>query len=58
MGTADEVLKLLATTPFAAHFAQEHVQAVVKTIIGQHTADSINIERGWHHDRLVAAEGA
>lgn len=57
MSTADEVLAALAATPFAAHFAQAHVQDAVKQIIGQHTADSIHIERSWHADSL-AAKGA
>jgi hypothetical protein len=54
MDTADRVIAVLSATPFAAHFAQPDVQQVVKNIIGQHTADSIHIERSWHADSLVA----
>lgn len=56
--TFEKVKAVLAATPFAAHFAQPHVQEVLQTIIGQHTADVMHIERRWHHDRLNAAKGA
>ena len=56
LGTAADVLKLLSITPFADHFAQQTVQDVVTQIVGQHTADSIDIERRWHADGL--AKGA
>lgn len=52
-----DVNKVFQTTPFAAHFAQEHVQAVLRSIVGQHTADVLHIERRYHVDRL-AAKGA
>jgi hypothetical protein len=42
-----------AATPFKDHFAKPEVQAVVKHILGQHTADVMHIERRWHHDRLT-----
>jgi len=56
LATADDVLKLLAQTPFAAHFAKPEVAEVIKQTIGQHTADVIDIERRWHADAL--AKGA
>ncbi len=56
MDTADEVLALFATTPFATHFAQEHVGDVVRQIVGQHTADVIHIERCFHSDGLARKE--
>lgn len=52
------VCAALAATPFAAHFAQPEVDAVVHRIIKQHTVNAMNIERRWHHDRLTAAKGA
>jgi hypothetical protein len=48
----------LAATPFAEHFAKPEVLGVVHTIIGQHTADSMHIERKWHEDALSAPKGA
>lgn len=50
----EEVNAALKATPFAAHFAKPEVQAVLSTIIGQHTADVQHIERRWHVDRLAA----
>lgn len=58
MGVADQVDALFATTPWAAHFAQESVKAIIHQIIGQHTADVMHIERKWHEDGLNAAKGA
>lgn len=55
--TAKQVFDLLATTPFAAHFAKLEVRTVIETIIGQHTADVMHIERRYHHHR-AAAKGA
>lgn len=55
LGVVDEVSAALAATPFAAHFAKPEVIEVLKTIVGQHTADVMHIERKWHHDRHVAA---
>ena len=56
MDAADQALAALAATPFAAHFAEPHVQEVVRQIIGSHTASVIDIERRWHADAL--AKGA
>lgn len=53
-----QVNAALAATPFAAHFAKPEVIEVIKTIIAQHTADVMHIERCWHNDRAVAAKGA
>jgi hypothetical protein len=58
LSVMDRVFAALAATPFAAHFAQPHVQAVLTQIVGNHTADVMHIERRWHLDRLNAAQGA
>lgn len=52
-GVIAKVEQALAATPFAAHFAQAHVHAVIHQIIGQHTANSMDIERKWHADKLA-----
>lgn len=52
----EEINAALGATPFAAHFAQAHVQDILRAIIGQHTANVQHIERSWHRDRL--AKGA
>lgn len=57
MTITEEVDAALAATPFAAHFAKPEVAAVIHQIVGQHTADTIDIERKWHRDRLVAGKG-
>lgn len=57
MTIADEVDAALAATPFGPHLAKPEVKAVIRQIIGQHTADVMHIERRWHADRL-AARGA
>jgi hypothetical protein len=49
-----QVNKVLAATPFAAHFAQPNVQAVLTQIIGQHSTDVVHIERRWAADRKAA----
>ena len=54
--TLAEVNAVLKATPFAAHFAQEHVQQVLTQIIGQHTADVMHIERRYHLDLLTQKE--
>lgn len=54
LSTLAKVNKVLAATPFAAHFAQPNVQAVLTTIIGQHSTDVVHIERRWAADRKVA----
>ena len=57
--TMAKVHALLATTPFAAHFAKDEVKTVLANIVGQHTADVMNIERLWHRDAVNAtAKGA
>lgn len=50
--TLDQVNEAISATPFADHFKQQHVQDVLRTMIGQHTADVQHIERCWHVDRL------
>lgn len=60
MSAADAVLSVLAQLPQSTvglHFARTDVRDVVRSIIGQHTADVIHIERNWHADGL-AAKGA
>lgn len=56
--TLAKINAVLAATPFANHFAEPNVQAILQGIIGQHTADVMHIERRWHHDRASAAKGA
>ena len=56
--TVARVEAALAATPFATHFAKPAVQEIIRTIIGQHTATVMHIERKWHQDRLEAAKGA
>lgn len=55
--TLGKVKDMLAATPFAAHFAQPHVQDVLQNIIGQHTADVMHIERRWHQNSLSSKKG-
>jgi len=57
LGAADQVLALLATTPFAAHFAQDHVAETIRQITARDAANIIHIERCCHSDGL-AAKGA
>lgn len=52
--TLAKVNKVLAATPFAAHFAQPAVQDILTSIIGQHSTDVIHIERRWAADRKGA----
>lgn len=54
--TLEEVNAALKSTPFAAHFAQPHVQDVLRAIIGQHSATVLDIERRTHADRLAKKE--
>jgi hypothetical protein len=54
LGVMDEVAAVFAETPWAAHLAKPETMEVVKAIIGQHTANVMNIERCWHRDRLTA----
>jgi hypothetical protein len=44
-GTMEQVKAAFDTTPFAAHFAQDHVQNVLAAILHQHTIDVMHIER-------------
>lgn len=53
--TLEEVNAALAATPFKAHFAQEHVQSILRNIIGQHTADVMHHEHRYHQDRAAKA---
>lgn len=53
----EAVNAVLSKSVFANHFAKPDTQATVQNIIGQHFADSMNIERRTHKDRL-AAKGA
>lgn len=52
----EEVNAALKATPFAAHFAKPEVQEVLQSIIGQHSANVVHIERRWHADRLAKKE--
>lgn len=52
----EEVNAAFKQTPFAAHFAQQHVQEVLRSIIGQHSANVQHIERRCHADRLASKE--
>jgi hypothetical protein len=52
--TLAKVNKVIAATPFAAHFAKSEVQAVLHSVIGQHSTDVVHIERRWAADRKVA----
>lgn len=58
MSVLDEVDAVFAESPFAEHFAKPEVKQIVHTIVGQHTANAIDIERKWHKDRLEAVKGA
>ena len=55
-----KVTRSFSKTPFGDHFGKAEVQAALRTIIGQYTADVMHIERRYHHDRLTAqaAKGA
>jgi hypothetical protein len=55
-----KVNAILADTPFKSHFAQEHVQTVLRNIIGQHSADVMHHEHRYHADQQAAsaAKGA
>lgn len=46
--TMAEVNAVFDVSPFKLHFSQPAVQRVVRTIIGQHSADVMHIERQWH----------
>ncbi len=48
---AEKVAALAHGTRFAEHFANPEVKAFVHNVIGQHFADSVHIERGWHEHR-------
>lgn len=47
------VNEALSKTPWAGHFAQPHVQAVLWSIVGQTMVDLMHIERRYHHDNLT-----
>jgi len=50
------VLAATQGTPFATHFAQPAVQAVVRGIIASHLVTIANARRSWAADRLLAAD--
>lgn len=54
----EEITAALKATPFAEHFIKPETQQVLRSIIGQYTADVQHIERRYHIDRLAAAKGA
>lgn len=58
MSVLVEVDAVFAESPFAAHFAQAEVKKIVHSIVGQHTANAIDVERKWHKDRHEAVKGA
>lgn len=55
LSVMDQIFAAFAATPFAAHFAKPEVREHLTRIVGQHTANTMNIERKTHHDRHVAA---
>jgi hypothetical protein len=54
LSTLAKVNKVLAATPFATHFAKPEVQAILTSIIGQHSTDVVHIERRYAADRAGA----
>jgi hypothetical protein len=46
-----QVANAFAASPFAAHFARQEVSMVLRTMIGQHFANSMDIERSYYRDR-------
>lgn len=52
--TVDEaiacVAEVAAGTPFAEHFTKPDTVAVVRSILMQHFATAMQIERSWHRD--------
>lgn len=54
--TMEELSAALKATPFADHFAKPEVQEVLQSIIGQHSANVVHIERRYHADRLAKKE--
>ena len=51
-----DVMRICRETPFAAHFADPHVQYVVRSILQSHFASNQHIERSWHADKNPAVE--
>ena len=45
------VIKQADGTPFQDHFAKPDVQEYIRTVLGNHFATSMDIERGWHASR-------
>lgn len=54
LGVMDEVFAAFDATPFKDHFAKPEVREVLTRMVGQHTANTMNIERKTHHDRQKA----
>ncbi len=48
---AEKVAALAQGTRFADHFAKPEVKTFVRNVIGQHFANSVDIEHRWHKDR-------
>ncbi len=48
---AEKVVALAHGTRFGDHFAKPEVKTFVHNVIGQHFANSVDIERRWHRDR-------
>ncbi len=47
----EKVTALAHGTRFAEHFAKPEVKSFVHNVIGQHFANSVDIEHRWHKDR-------
>lgn len=50
-GVCNDLFRLMATTPFADHFARADVRNHLQRVIGQHSANVIHIERRYHADK-------
>ncbi len=48
---ANGIAALVKSTRFAEHFDKPEVKTFLHNVIGQHFADSVHIEHGWHKDR-------
>ena len=53
-GVCSDLFRLLATTPFADHFAKAEARNHLYRVIGQHSANVIHIERRYHADKQGA----
>lgn len=46
-GVVDSIVAASVGSDFEAHFAKQEVQAYLRTMIGQHFATSMYVERSW-----------